>query len=177
MQLTMHDIVQGVIKRGASSVLFGGQTLRGPIRTAEFIYEVMIGVALALTERLPQMFASEALKYKQHRKFLYEHGNRGKYTESYGWSRNREFKLDFSLDPVFFNYFNRIIVPFLGGRKKSWNDENSKIWRYIKKLILSEDKDKIFRLQRNIRDRILKESQKRIKAAGIEIPPDAPDGT
>lgn len=161
----MSHIIEGVIRNGAGSVLFGGKQLRGPLKTADFIYEVMIGVALELTERLPQMFEAEAQKHCQQKKFLYEHGHKGKYTDSYGWSRNHEFKHDFSLDPTFHFYFNRIIVPFLGGKKKAWNDENSRIWKWIKKLIISRDRDKIGKLQQNIRNRILKEARRRIQVA------------
>lgn len=163
----MKDIVNSVIMKGASSVLFGGYRARGQLRTAEFIYECMIGVALELTNRLPEMFEAERQKYEQHRDLLYKYGNKGKYTDSYGWSKSGENKMDFSFDPVFFHYFNRIIVPFLGGRKKAWDNENSKIWKYIKKLVVSGDKEKIGRLQASIRNRILKESKKSIIKAAV----------
>lgn len=159
----MYDIIQGVIAKGSNSTLFGKQKrARGPNATLDLIYECMIGVALELTEKLPQMFEYERQKYEQHQKFYREHGHKGRYTDSYGWDSKRENKIDFNFDPVFFHYFNRIIVPFLGGRKKGWCDENSKIWKYVKGLIISGDKDKIRKLQQNIKARILKESKKNI---------------
>jgi hypothetical protein len=161
-ELSLKTIIDGVIAKGSNSVLFGGKRTRGPINTADIIYECMIGVALELTERLPQMFEHERQKYEQHQKYYKEFGHKGRYTDSYGWDKSRENKIDFNFDPVFFHYFNRIIVPFMGGKKKAWTDENSKIWKWVKNLIISGDKEKITRLQVNIRNRILKESKKRI---------------
>ena len=166
-ELNLQTILDEVIMKGANSVLFGGKQARGPLRTVEFIYECMVGVALELTDRLPIMFEHERVKYEEHQKLFYELGNKGKYTDSYGWDRSGNNKVDFSFSPVFFHYFQRIITPFLGGRKKAWNDENSKIWRWVKRLILSGDKEKIERLQRNIRNRILKESRKRIVQVSV----------
>ncbi len=160
--IKMKDVIDGVIAKGAGSVLFGGTKARGPNATADFIYQCMVGVALELTEKLPLMFEYERQKYEKDKKMYYNYGNKGKYTDSYGWDKSRENKIDFNFDPVFFNYFNRIIVPFLGGKKKAWNEENSKIWKYVKKLIISGDKDKIRKLQQNIKARILKESKKNI---------------
>lgn len=154
--------------KGASSTLFGkGLKLRGPNATADFIYECMIGVALELTDKLPVMFERERLKYEEHQKFFYNYGNKGKYTNTYGWSKDGHIKMEFSFDPVFFHYFNRIIVPFLGGRKKAWCDENSKIWKWVKKLIISGDKARIANLQKSIKSRILKESKKSIVRASV----------
>jgi len=167
MEISMKSVIDGVIAKGAGSVLFGGAKLRGPVATAAFIYECMIGVALELTDRLPQMFENERQKHCRTQDYFKKYGNRGKYTESYGWDKSGENKIDFSFDPVFFNYFNRIIVPFLGGRKKAWNDENSKIWKKIKRLIISGDRDKISKLQRDIKRRILRESRKNIVAVPI----------
>lgn len=158
----MQSLIEGVINKGASSVLFGGKSMRGPLRPADFVYEVMIGVALEMTDRLPMFFEDCRQEYEKRQKWNYNFSAKGKFTESYGWSPDREFKHDIDINPTFYNYFNRIIVPFLGGKKKAYNDENSKIWKYIKKVILSGDKDKIGKLQRSIRRQIVKESQKRI---------------
>lgn len=138
--------------------------MRGPLRTAEFIYEIMINVALEMTDRLPIFFEDCRQDYVQRQKHNRLHTKKGLYTDSYGWSNDREFKHDIDINPTFFNYFNRIIVPFLGGKKKSYNDENSKIWKYIKKLIIEGDKVKIHRLQQNIKRQILKEAEKKITA-------------
>lgn len=164
----MREIIDNVIQKGASSTLFGKTgKLRGPNATLDFIYECMIGVALELTNYLPYMFEQERQKYEQAQEFYRNYGNKGKYTDSYGWSRNHENKMDFEFDPTFFHYFNRIIVPFLGGKKKAWHDENSKIWKWVKKLIISGDKEKIGKLQKNIRNQILREAKKKIMGASI----------
>ena len=162
MELSMQSIVEGVINKGASSVLFGGKSLRGPLRTADFVYEVMIGVALEMTDRLPMFFEDCRRDYEKKQKWNREFTKKGLYTDTYGWSPNREFKHDIDIHPTFFNYFNRIIVPFLGGKKKAYNDENSKIWKYIKKIIVRGDKLQIAKLQTSIRKQIMKEAQKRI---------------
>lgn len=167
-EIQLSDILEGVIAKGAGSTsLSFGKRHRGPIATADFIYECMVGVALELTDRLPQMFEYERQKYEQHKKLLTMYGNKGKYTDSYGWSRNGEFKMEFSFSQSFHHYFNRIIVPFLGGKKKGWHDENSKIWKYVKKLIISGDTHKITNLQASIRNTILKESRKKI--IGVQV--------
>lgn len=166
----MQSLIEGVISRGASSVLFGGKSMRGPIRTAEFVYEVMIGVALEMTDRIPMFFEDCRQEYEKRQKWNVNFSQKGLYTDSYGWSPDREFKHDIDINPVFFNYFNRIIVPFLGGKKKAYNDENSKIWKYIKKIILSGDKDKIGKLQASIRRQILREAQKKISVGQFNGP-------
>ena len=162
MKLSMDAVVQGVINKGAGNKLFGGKKARGPLRTADFVYEVMIGVALELTDRLPMFFEDCRQDYEQKKKWNKQHTKKGKYTDSYGWTPDGNFRHDMDIDPVFFTYFNRIITPFMGGRKKGYNDENSKIWKYVKKLIISGDKVKIERLQQSIRNRIIRESKKRI---------------
>lgn len=166
MQLSLREVINNVIAKGAGNTLFGKEgKLRGPKATLDFIYECMIGVALELTDYLPYMFEQERIRYEQQKEHFRKYGVKGKYTDSYGWSRSRERKHDFEFDPVFFHYFNRIIVPFLGGQKKSWHNENSKIWKWIKKMIIEGDKVKIAKLQKGIRERILKESKKKIVGA------------
>lgn len=167
-EVTMNDVLQGVINKGVkSNVLSQGKSARGPIRTADLIYECMIGVALELTNHLPQMFEYERQKYEKQKKLLYQIGNKGKYTDSYGWDKKRENKLEFSFSPVFHHYFNRIIVPFLGGEKKGWHEENSAIWKRIKKVIIDGDKIEIAKLQKDIKNQILMESGKKIRREGV----------
>lgn len=163
----MQSVIEGVINRGASSVLFGGKSMRGPLRTADFIYEVMIGVALEMTDRLPMFFEDCRQDYERRKQFNQQFTTKGLYTDSYGWTPDRQFRHDIDINPTFFNYFNRIIVPFLGGKKKAYNDENSRIWKYIKKIIISGDKIKITNLQASIRKQILREAQKRISVSGF----------
>lgn len=167
MNISMKEILDEVIQKGAGSTIFGkSKKARGPLQTADLIYECMIGVALALTDRLPMMLELERQKYLKDQEFYRVYGNKGRFTDSYGWDSKRENKIDFNFDPTFFHYFNRIIVPFLGGQKKGWAEENSKIWKWVKKLIISGDKEKITKLQTNIRNNILKESKKRIQVPG-----------
>ena len=165
----MQTVIEGIINRGAGSVLFGGKSMRGPLRTADFIYEIMINVALEMTDRIPMFFEDCRQDYEKKQKWNEQFTTKGKYTDTYGWSPDREFKHDIDINPTFFNYFNRIIVPFLGGKKKAYNDENSKIWKYIKKIILSGDKEKITRLQTSIRKQIMREAQKKINIATVGI--------
>lgn len=165
-EFTMSDIIEAVIQKGAGkNILLSGKKQRGPLATSDFIYECMVGVALELTDRLPMMFDAEQKKYGEQQELFRQLGNKGKYTDSYGWSKNHDMKFDFSLSPVFHHYFNRIIVPFLGGEKKGWDDENSKIWKRIKKMIIRNDKLEVTKLQKEIRNQILKESSKKIGAS------------
>lgn len=164
-EITMQDILEAVIQKGAgSATLSVGKRQRGPINTTDFLYECMVGVALELTNRLPEMFEFERQKYCKEQEFLRTHGNRGLFTDSYGWSKDRQTKLEFSFSPAFHHYFNRIIVPFLGGKKKGWHNENSKIWKVVKRMIVRGETEKIVKLQQSIHRQILKESQKRITA-------------
>jgi len=165
MEVKMEDVVDSVIMKGAGNVLFGGGKMRGPNATAEFVYEVMINVALEMTDKLPLMFENERIHNEQLKSYFINDGNKGKYTNSFGWSKGGENKFSFSVSPTFFNYFQRIIAPYLGGEIKGFGDENSKIWKHIKKLIMSGDKDKIRKLQDGIRKNIIKESKKSVKVA------------
>lgn len=167
MELTMSDVIQGVINKGAGSTLFGGKRARGPNRTADFIYEVMIGVALELTDKLPMLFEQCRQDYEKKKKWNENFTKKGLYTDSYGWSPNREFRHDIDINPVLFNYFNRIIVPFMGGAKKRYNDENSRIWKRVKRMIITGDKERISKLQQGIKNRILKEAKKRIMVGQV----------
>lgn len=166
MNITMDQVIEGVINKGAGSILFGGKSLRGPLRTADFIYEVMVNVALELTDRLPMFFEDCRRDYERKKKLDEQITTKGLYTDTYGWTPDRQFRHDIDIHPTFFHYFNRILVPFMGGRAKSWNDENSRMWKYVKKIIISGDKEKISRLQTSIRKRILKETNKKIQVAG-----------
>lgn len=171
----MEFLINTVIAKGAGSTLFGGKQMRGPIRTANFVYEIMIAVALEMTDRLPMFFEDCRQNYMKRKKWNETFTKKGLYTDSYGWSNNREFKHEIDIDPVFFNYFNRIICPFLGGKKKAYNDENSRIWKVIKKIIIEGDKIKIDKLQQNIRRQIMKEAEKKFTQVGGHIGPDTSD--
>lgn len=144
----------------------GGQKLRGPNATFDFIYSVWIEKALLMTRQLPMMFEYEGNKYRHHKKLLEEVGRKGVYTETYGWSENRDFLHDFSVTPSFYNYFSQVIGPFMGnsrhGSSKAWADENSRIWKRIKAMIVEGDKIKISKFAKTIEARLLKESGKSI---------------
>lgn len=155
----------------------GGKKLRGPNATFDFIYQVWIEKALLMTRQLHVMFEYERRKYQEHKKLLEEIGRKGIYTNTYGWSENREFLHDFSVSRPFYNYFAQVIGPFMGNSRhadgKGWSDENSRIWKRIKKMIIEGDAVKIASFAKSIEKRLLKESGKSI----LKVPTNGTDAS
>lgn len=60
-------------------------------------------------------------------------GNKGKYTESMGWSPGREFKFDYEIPQELYLFMvNLVYADF-------WSEQNEKVWRKFMKNILRGD--------------------------------------
>jgi len=64
---------------------------------------------------------------------LKEHGIKGKYTDSIGWSESREFKFDYEIPQELYLFMvNLVYYDF-------WSNDNEKIWRKFMKRICQGD--------------------------------------
>lgn len=164
-----HLLAQAV-NNVSPKLVDGGKKLRGPNATWDFVYQVWVEKALIQTAQLPAMLEIERQNYLRQQKLLRDVGNKGKYTDSYGWSKGREYKVTFSLTPTTYNYFANVVGPLLGYDKQIWADD-SRMWRFIKKLTLDADKVKISKFTEGITKRLRRESHKRIMGvvSGPEI--------
>jgi hypothetical protein len=157
-----EQITYQAILNATPRVMGGGAKLRGPNALADLVMSVWIHKALLLVEHLPQIMENERQRYYQDKKFIETVTKKGTFTGTYGWSPNKDFKWDFNVSPTFYNMMRNIIGPFIGVGKDIWSNENSRYWKRIKKMIIEGDKLKIVKLQQAIKNRILKESKKRV---------------
>ena len=143
----------------------GGKQKRGPNRTADFLYQVWVEKALIQTQELPAMLEMERQKYLEMKKLLEDVGRKGQYTSSYGWSPDKGFLWDFNISRPVYQYFAVVVGPFLGFGKGMWHNEGSRLWKRIKKMIISGDKVRITKFAKDIERKLMKERAKRIMGA------------
>lgn len=72
-------------------------------------------------QKFPEMCQHAHMVNFQEEQFLRNYGNKGKYTDSYGWSENREFKHKW-LVPTELRLFMQNLVY-----RDFWDDSNSKV--------------------------------------------------
>eukprot|EP00919_Chromeraceae_sp_WS-2016_P077587 GHVR01183601.1.p1 GENE.GHVR01183601.1~~GHVR01183601.1.p1 ORF type:complete len:184 (-),score=23.57 GHVR01183601.1:464-1015(-) len=159
------EIMAQAVNNVSPKMVDGGRQLRGPNATYDFIQQVWIEKALIQTRMLPHLLEKERQNYCKQLKLLEDIGNKGKYTDSYGWSQGREVKFEFSLSPHVYNYFANVVGPFLGYEKDIWHDKHSKMWKRLKKMIVDGDKIEMAKLQREIERQLLDHSSKKIQGA------------
>ena len=74
----------------------------------------------------------------------------------------REPLISFSISRPLYHYFTNVIGPFLGVGKAFWDDENSRAWKRIKRMILDGDKLRIAKFAKDIEKKLMNESGKSI---------------
>lgn len=58
-----------------------------------------------------------------------DNGNKGKYTDSYGWSKDRTFKFDYHIPQELYLFMQNMVY------KEFWSEENERVWRRFMKRI------------------------------------------
>lgn len=65
---------------------------------------------------------------------LRKEDSRGKYTESYGWSKDKTFKFDYEITEDLYQFMQNLVYD------NFWSEENRPIWRkFMNKLCKGED--------------------------------------
>ena len=162
----MDEYLIHAINKVSPKLVDGGRKLRGPNSTFDFLYSVWIEKAIIQTLDLQNILNRERQEYLKQQKMVNDIGTQGKYTRTFGWSRRREFKFNFSISPATYQYFANIVGPFMDTGKEFWSDINSKMWNKIRRMIISGDRIGISKLQKHIITCLLREQSKRIK--GVE---------
>lgn len=74
------------------------------------------------------------LKWKE----LEETSNKGKYTDSYGWSKDKTFKFDYEIPREMYLFMTNLVY------KDFWEKANEKVWRkFMKKVCDGDDPEQI----------------------------------
>lgn len=77
----------------------------------------------------PKMCDVARIMNAEKQKELRETGNKGKYTDSYGWSENGELLADYDIPQDLYNFMKIFVY------KDFWGNENEHIWRpFMKKV-------------------------------------------
>lgn len=155
-------LLMDAISKSSPILLNGGLKIRGPNALFDFIYSVWLEKALMTARMIPALFEAERVNHLKQKKLLEEVGRKGTFTDTYGWSENKEFLISFSISRPLYHYFTNVIGPFLGVGKAFWDDENSRAWKRIKRMILDGDKLRIAKFARDIEKKLMKESGKSI---------------
>ena len=158
-------MIADAVNKVSQKVLGGGAKLRGPNALFDFVYQVWLEKALTMARNLPALFESERKNYEQQKKLLEEIGHKGKFTDTYGWSKNGELLHSFTISPILYHFFTNVIGPFLGLDRDFWSNENSKVWKRIKKMIIDGDTIRIHKFSKDIERKLMKEAGKSIKVA------------
>jgi len=74
------------------------------------------------------------MKWKE----LRENGHQGKYSGTYGWSKDGNFKFEYEIPQDLYLFMQNLVY------KEFWDDSNGKIWRkFMKKVCDGEDPERL----------------------------------
>lgn len=71
----------------------------------------------------PRMCQVAGIMNKEKRQMLEEVGNKGKYTDSYGWSEDGTMLADYDIPQDLYNFMTTFIY------KEFWSNDNQRVWR------------------------------------------------
>ncbi len=77
----------------------------------------------------PRMCDVAFMMNKQKQKELEEIGNKGRFTDSYGWSNDGQYLADYDIPQDLYNFMNIFVY------KEFWGNDNERVWRgFMKKI-------------------------------------------
>lgn len=79
----------------------------------------------------PQMCDVARIMNIEKQKLLREVGNKGKYTDSYGWSNDGSLLSDYDIPQELYNFMKVFVY------KDFWGNDNARIWRPFMKKVCS----------------------------------------
>jgi len=79
------------------------------------------------------LMCEDARKVNQAKyEFYKEHGNKGRFTDTYGWSNDRTMLFDYDIPPDLYHFMQSIVY------KDFWSEDNERVWRgFMKKICRS----------------------------------------
>lgn len=95
----------------------------------EFACRAMNRATEKMIDYFPEM-CEEARRINQLKyKFLKDHGNQGKFTETYGWSNDGTFLFEYDIPPDLYHFMSSAVF------KDFWGPDNDRIWKpFMKKV-------------------------------------------
>lgn len=98
-----------------------------------FLKEVCNQFIQNQVESFPEMCEDARVQNLLKRQELEKNGKQGKYSGSYGWSEDRNFKFDYDIPENLYLFMQNLIY------KDFWSDSNRKIWRKFMKRVVDGD--------------------------------------
>lgn len=98
-----------------------------------FLKEVCNQFIQNQVESFPEMCEDARVQNLLKRQELEKNGIQGKYSGSYGWSEDRQFKFDYDIPENLYLFMQNLVY------KDFWSDSNRPIWRKFMKRVVSGD--------------------------------------
>jgi len=107
----------------------------GKYRGIGTFMDQLVEVSLVVwLEFMPKIFEEVRRVNYEKMKLLQEIGNKGKFTDSYGWSENREFKFEYEYTPELYFFMTSYVYADF------FSSANKKVYRrFMKKLMAGND--------------------------------------
>ncbi len=99
--------------------------------TRDFVERVTNAFIEEKIHSFPSMCEVARLMNIEKQKMLYEVGNKGKYTDSYGWSNDGQLLADYDIPQELYNFMKVFVY------KEFWGNENARIWRPFMRKVCS----------------------------------------
>lgn len=116
---TLDNAVDTVIK----------ETPKSQENSRDFIERVTNKYIEEKIHAFPQMCDVARIMNVEKQKLLREVGNKGKYTDSYGWSNDGSLLSDYDIPQDLYNFMKIFVY------KGFWDNDNARIWRpFMKKV-------------------------------------------
>jgi hypothetical protein len=122
MEQIREDVTARVIKKGG---------FRGVVGFVDYLAQESVVVWL---EYFPEICADVRRTNKKKMELLKEIGTKGKFTDTYGWSPDREFKFEYEYTPeLYFFMTNYVYAEFFASSNKNIHN------RFMKRIMKGDD--------------------------------------
>lgn len=101
--------------------------------TEDFIKAVGARFIEKQVERFPEICEITRVQNLLEAQANEKYGKKGKYTDSYGWSEDGTFKIDYKIPQELYLFMTNLVY------EEFWEEHNEKVWRRFMKRIISGD--------------------------------------
>ena len=101
--------------------------------TMAFIRKVGERFIKKQVERFPEICEIARWQNVLERQQNEKYGKKGKFTDSYGWSEDGTFKIDYKIPQELYLFMQNLVYADF------WDEQNEKVWRRFMKRIVSGD--------------------------------------